>query len=111
MSNTIGTIESMTIRAADYGDRAQLIELAQRDSSRIPDGALLVAEVGGSIRAAVAVQGGRTIADPFSPTADMIGMLHARADQLDRRRRKDLRIVASSAGNVGRIPLSARAAS
>ncbi len=96
MSTMTGTIESMTIRPAGYGDRGQLIELAQRDSASVPDGALLVAEVDGSIRAAVAIGSGRTIADPFTATSDLLGMLHARADQLDRRRRKDLRLVAQS---------------
>ena len=100
ISPTTG-LDSLTIRAAEYGDRDQLIRLAQRDSSEVPDGALVVGEIGGEIRAAVAVQNGRTIADPFSSTSDLIALLHARADQIARARRRRLRVVARSAQPSG----------
>ena len=42
----------------------------------------------GEIRAAVAVESGRAIADPFRPTADLVALLRARAAQIRRRRRR-----------------------
>ena len=100
MSTSVSTIttglDELTIRAADYGDRDELIRLAQRDSSAVPDGALVVGEIGGSIRAAVAVETGRTIADPFTRTSDLVALLHTRADQIGRARRRQLHLVARS---------------
>jgi hypothetical protein len=75
---------SITIRHARDEDSAALKRLAQRDSSVLPCGELLVAAVGGELRAAVPVAGGETIADPFHPTAELIRLLSARAAQLRR---------------------------
>jgi hypothetical protein len=78
MSNTTVT-QSITIRPATDADEGALIRLAQRDSAPVPDGRLLVAVADGSIRAAVAVESGTTIADPFQPTADLVELLRTRA--------------------------------
>ena len=43
---------------------------------------MLVAEVDERIVAAVPVDGGRAIADPFRPTADIVELLQARAELL-----------------------------
>jgi len=98
MSTTAATattdLDKLTIRTAEYGDRDELIRLAQRDATTVPDGALVVGEIGGRIRAAVAIESGRTIADPFSRTTDLVALLHARVDQITRARRRELRVVA-----------------
>ena len=73
---------SVTIRAANVADRGALRRIAQRDSSTVPDGDLLLAEVGGEAQAAIALATGDVIADPFRPTAELVRMLSLRRAQL-----------------------------
>jgi len=94
MSNTYSN-ETLTIRPAIPADSAGLARLAQRDSSSVPSGRLLVAETGGTIRAALAPDTGRTIADPFFPTLELVELLRTHAARPSQRRPR-LRIVASS---------------
>jgi hypothetical protein len=63
-------------------DHAALERLAGRDSSMVPTGASLGAELDGRLVAAVAIDGTTSIADPFSPTADVRALLELRASQL-----------------------------
>ena len=72
----------ITIRAADPRDAQALRGLAGRDSSRVPDGDLLIALVDGDARAAVSLTTGATIADPFHRTAELVGMLRLRSSAL-----------------------------
>jgi hypothetical protein len=48
----------------------------------VPPGPLLVAEVEGTIEAAVAVEGGETIANPFAASGEAVSLLRIRAAQL-----------------------------
>jgi hypothetical protein len=48
----------------------------------VPPGPLLVAEIEGSVEAAVAVEGGETLANPFSPSGEAVSLLRLRAEQL-----------------------------
>jgi hypothetical protein len=74
--------ETLTIRLAGSADRAALGRLAQLDSAPAPKHvAMLVAEVGGELRAALPLDGGRAIADPFRPTAELVAILAERARQ------------------------------
>jgi hypothetical protein len=73
---------SMTIRYASDGDARDLTRLAALDSSKVPAGALLVAEVDGELWAAVAIGHGAAIADPFRPSGPVVELLRARARQL-----------------------------
>jgi hypothetical protein len=57
--------------------------LAQLDSTSRPSGPVLVAAVGGEPRAAVPLDGGPAIADPFQPTAELVSLLELRVAQLD----------------------------
>jgi hypothetical protein len=72
----------LTVRLAEPADRAAIERLAGLDSARVPEGMLLVAELSGSIQAAAPVAGGRAIANPFVPTADVLKLLELRAAQL-----------------------------
>lgn len=76
------THDSITIRHAEPEDGAALRRLAARDSAEMPEGAMLVALVGDEVRAAVSVGGGEAIADPFHPTAEIVRLLTARAEQM-----------------------------
>jgi hypothetical protein len=74
---------TLTIRMAVPADAEALRRLAQLDSAPPPAPVpLLVAEVGGELRAALRVDGGGAIADPFRPTAELVALLAARARQL-----------------------------
>jgi hypothetical protein len=88
------TISPVVIRAAADADRPALARLAQRDSSSVPTGTLLVAERDGELRAAVEVASGRAIADPFEPTAELVSLLRARAAQVRGSERRPLRLIA-----------------
>jgi hypothetical protein len=74
---------ALTIRIAVSADAAALDRLAQLDSvpRRVPV-PMLLAEVGGELRAAVPLDGGPAIADPFRPTAELVAILAGRARQL-----------------------------
>jgi hypothetical protein len=56
-------------------DRAALRRVAQRDSRPVPEGELLVAEVGGELQAAIELATGEVIADPFRRTVELVRML------------------------------------
>jgi hypothetical protein len=70
--------EHVVLRRARREDELVLDRLAALDGARRPAGELLLAEVDGEVLAAVPVEGGRAIADPFRPTADLVEQLHAR---------------------------------
>ena len=86
---------AMTIRFATGGDSHDLARLAALDSSRVPDGALLLAFVDGELWAAAAIARDVAIADPFRPSGPVVELLRARARQLvaePRGRRRALRV-------------------
>jgi hypothetical protein len=78
MSYIIGNTD-ITIRLALPADRSGLSRLAGRDSASLPAEPLLVAEVGGSLRAAMSLTNGAVVADPFHRTAELVEMLGIRA--------------------------------
>jgi len=76
-------VETVTIRMAASADAAALGRLAQLDSAPPPEPVrMLVAEIGGELRAALPLDGGPAIADPFRRTAELVAMLSERARQL-----------------------------
>jgi hypothetical protein len=72
----------ITLRSARLEDRAALIRLAALDSATVPPAPLLIAEVDGELKVAMSVLDGATIADPFSPTAEIVELLHARVKRV-----------------------------
>jgi hypothetical protein len=73
---------SLTIRLATADDEVSLAHLAELDSSRTPRGAVLVAQVENEIWAALSVDDGHGVADPFRPSAEALWMLTERSRQL-----------------------------
>lgn len=71
------------LRAASGDDLRALRRLAQLDSSRLPDGPIVVAEVANEVRAAYSISEGRAIADPFHRTKELVALLELRAGQLN----------------------------
>jgi hypothetical protein len=85
MSYTSSTSPTVTIRYATADDARALARLAALDSQPLPEGEMLVAQVGDELWAAYALSGDGAIADPFRPSADALSLLRARAQQLARR--------------------------
>jgi hypothetical protein len=74
--------QDVTIRWALPTDLEALERVAALDSKRLPAGPLLVAVVGGRIWAAFSTLDGQFVADPFVPSADLVGLLRTRSSQL-----------------------------
>jgi hypothetical protein len=77
----------ITIRPLDGADRSAVKRLAQLDSERAPAEPLLGAEIEGRLLAAISLETGESIADPFSRSAELRALLELRAAQLRRRDR------------------------
>jgi hypothetical protein len=84
------TNSTLIIRRASDADGAALSRLAALDSARPPSGDVLVAEVGAELWAAVEVDTGAAIADPFRPSGDLVELLRVRARGDTRRERRSL---------------------
>jgi hypothetical protein len=74
--------ESITIRPMRDDDAAAVELLAELEERPIPRGPLLLAEVEGTIEAAVGLEGGETIANPFARSGEAVSLLELRAGQL-----------------------------
>ena len=74
----------LVIRLAVAADETELRRLAHMDSARPLSGQALLAEQGGSVIAALSLDDGAAIADPFVASADAVAMLRVRAEQLNR---------------------------
>jgi hypothetical protein len=72
---------SLTIRHANGADATALARLAALDSSRVPNGELLIAELDGRLVAALSIDTGASIADPFEHTATIVDSLRARSQR------------------------------
>ncbi len=75
-------VTRLTLRYASAADAERLRVLAELDSASPPSGPSLVAEVDGRLRAALPLNGGAPIADPFHCGAELIELLRMRASQL-----------------------------
>ena len=86
----------LTIRWATPDDAVPIARLAQRDTSRPPRGVVLLAEVGQEqeLWAAISLDDGHLIADPFKLSGELAFDLAQRARRLKRAER----------GRMGRLP-------
>ena len=80
----IDSSASVTIRYARPDDRRALMDLAYLDSSYAPYGVVLVAEVDGRLWAALSLEDGHAVADPFRPSGELSFLLAERARQVAR---------------------------
>jgi hypothetical protein len=74
--------DAVTIRRAGPDDSGALKRLAELEGAPPPQGPTLVAEVEDRILAAKPLDAGRTLADPFRPTAELESLLETRARHL-----------------------------
>jgi hypothetical protein len=72
-------LSPLTLRVASPDDAPAVRRLAQLDSSRPPSGRVLLAVVGSEPVAALDVETGAVVADPFRPTADVVAVLRRAA--------------------------------
>jgi hypothetical protein len=73
---------NLTIRLATSSDEFAVRRLAALDSASPPTGDVLLAEMGNELWAALSVDTGTAIADPFRPSGDLVDLLQFRADRL-----------------------------
>ena len=84
----------LRIRPARHDDAADVLRLAALDSSRVPSGDVLLAEVGDELWAAISLDDGHLIADPFRLSGELAFDLAQRARRVKRAER----------GRMGRLP-------
>jgi hypothetical protein len=80
------TAAPLVLRPATSADTFDLERLAALDSARPLAGEVLLAYAGGEVRAALELETGRSVADPFWPSADLVELLRAAAGTAPRRR-------------------------
>ena len=73
------TDTTLTIRRAAARDGSAVARLAALDGSSPPTGALLLAEMGDELWAAVEIGSGAAVADPFRPSGELVELLRFRA--------------------------------
>ena len=72
----------ITIRPARSSDSPAITRLAALDSAPRPLGEVLLAEVDGEAWAALSLESGAVVADPFRLTTELVALLRLRAAQL-----------------------------
>jgi hypothetical protein len=81
------TNSSLVLRPATSADAADLERLAALDSARPLVGDVMLAHAHGQVRAAVSLESGRAVADPFYPSLELLPLLRAAAGDKPARRR------------------------
>ena len=87
------TSPSLVLRPATTADSADLERLAALDSARPLTGDVMLARVDGDLRAALSLETGRSVADPFYPSLALVPLLRTAAGE-GRSRRRTRRLAA-----------------
>ena len=74
---------NLTIRHATTADEFAVRRLAVLDSSSPPTGDVLLAEMDNELWAALSLDSGAAIADPFRPSGDLVELLRFRAGRVN----------------------------
>jgi hypothetical protein len=91
------TASSLVLRPATSADSTDLERLAALDSARPLAGEVMLAYADGGVRAALSLETGRSVADPFYPSLELVPLLRAAAGERPRRRLRARRRVARPA--------------
>ncbi|HWM09053.1 MAG TPA: hypothetical protein VNO82_06905 [Solirubrobacteraceae bacterium] len=87
------TSSPLVLRPATAVDSADLERLAALDSASPLTGEVMLAFAGGEVRAALSLETGRAVADPFYPSGELVTLLRAAAGRGPRRlRRRSARV-------------------
>jgi hypothetical protein len=81
------TAASLVLRPATSADTTDLERLAALDSARPLDGDVVLAYADGGVRAALSLESGLSVADPFYPSLELLPLLRAAAGERAPRRR------------------------
>ena len=73
---------TVTIRKASRDDEPAIARLSEQDSASPPAEPRLIAELEGDAVATISLADGRSVADPFRPTAAIVELLRVRCEQL-----------------------------
>ena len=87
------TAPSIVLRPATDTDTEALERLAALDSARPLTGDIVLASVEGEVRAALSLETGRAVADPFALSLERVKLLRAAAGERPARRRVRRRAV------------------
>jgi hypothetical protein len=89
---TTQNINGIIIRRLGPGDEAAVSRLVELESGRRPQGDLMGIEIEGRLMVATSIETGKSIADPFSRTAELRALLEVRIAQMngngEKRRRR-----------------------
>jgi len=85
------TDKTLTIRRAVVADDDAVARLAALDSASPPTGDILLAELGGELWAAIEIDSGKAIADPFRPSGELADLLRLHAATARREAGRDRR--------------------
>jgi hypothetical protein len=88
---TVMSTPELVIRLARPDDEPAIERLAELDSARVPTGDIIVAEVRGSVWAALSLADFHAVADPFRPTGELVFLLVERGRQLVRSEKRSRR--------------------
>ena len=95
------TAASLVLRPATTADSAELERLAALDSARPLAGEVMLADVDGGVRAALSLESGRAVADPFYPSLQLVPLLRAAAGERPSRRRSWRRAARAAGPRAG----------
>ena len=87
-------MQNLNIRRAAAADEFAVRRLAALDSAFPPTGDVLLAEMDGELWAALSVDSGHAVADPFRPSGHLVELLRLRAQALNRDERAHGRVLA-----------------
>lgn len=73
---------TLALRLADEADACALTRLAALDSAVVPEGPLLLGLLDGRAVVALSLSTDAVIADPFTPTVDVIALVRRRAERI-----------------------------
>jgi hypothetical protein len=76
------SLNDINIRGLDSTRERDVRRVAALDSSAVPRGALLGAEVCGRLVAVLGLERGDVVADPFARTAELVDLLRLRGTQV-----------------------------
>jgi hypothetical protein len=81
--NGLSDMQAVSIRTARPADAIAIARLAAYDSSHSPRGEVLLAEVDGELWAALSLNDGHAISDPFRRSGGALELLRARAAHVE----------------------------
>ena len=99
--------DEMTIRTLSEEDRESVVRLAQLDTSAPPEGNVMGAIVDGRLVAAISLETGDSVANPFIPSEGARSMLQLRARQLSPKRSRIFPRRRRARGSLGAQPAGA----